>query len=304
VKAVILAVLGAPPLVARHDAAAELPQHADAREALAPDARRIGERDIADAAADGLGEQAAAIARWKDSLVGRPEPMGRPDAEPAAPEGHTRRQAGVVGVLALTEKVAQAAAADPIEPVMRKLRARPGGNPSRHAPRRYHGASRVALTTTSAESLMPTMASSLRSALNDLASNFAASVLNAIQGASLEDLLGEAGAPRRGPGRPRRTPSMGGGKPARAARGGRLKRRSPEDIAQALDQVVTLVKKSKEGLRAEQIRAQLGMQPKEMPRVLKEGLSTKKLSRRARSARPRTRRRSCVRAPHRAGMRH
>jgi hypothetical protein len=124
---------------------------------------------------------------------------------------------------------------------------------------------------------MPTMASSLRSALNDLASNFAASVLNAIQGASLEDLLGEAVGARRGPGRPRRTPSMGGGKPTRAPRTGRLKRRSPEDIALALDQVVALVKKHKGGLRAEQIRAQLGMQAKEMPRVLKEGLSTKKL---------------------------
>jgi hypothetical protein len=37
------------------------------------------------------------------------------------------------------------------------------------------------------------------------------------------------------------------------------------------------VKKSPEGLRAEQIRTALSLQAKEMPRVLKEGVSTKKL---------------------------
>jgi hypothetical protein len=41
--------------------------------------------------------------------------------------------------------------------------------------------------------------------------------------------------------------------------------------------VVALVKTKKDGLRAEQIRAALKMQSKEMPRVLVEGLSTKKL---------------------------
>jgi hypothetical protein len=37
------------------------------------------------------------------------------------------------------------------------------------------------------------------------------------------------------------------------------------------------VKKHKEGLRAEQIREELGLQAKELPRVLKEGLSSRKL---------------------------
>jgi hypothetical protein len=58
---------------------------------------------------------------------------------------------------------------------------------------------------------------------------------------------------------------------------GRLPRRSAEDIAAALDRVIALVKKNKDGLRAEEIRAALKMQAKEMPRILKEGLSTKKL---------------------------
>jgi hypothetical protein len=41
--------------------------------------------------------------------------------------------------------------------------------------------------------------------------------------------------------------------------------------------VVSLVRSHKEGLRAEQIRSELGMQAKEMPRVLKEGLVKRKL---------------------------
>jgi len=117
---------------------------------------------------------------------------------------------------------------------------------------------------------------SLRASLNDLASTFANSVLAAIKGVSLEDLLGEAGGgARRGPGRPRTSDT--GAKPERVARSGRLKRRSPEDVAKALDSVVALVKKHKDGLRAEEIRANLGMQSKEMPRVLKEGLAKKRL---------------------------
>ncbi len=118
---------------------------------------------------------------------------------------------------------------------------------------------------------MPT----LRSALDSLASSFAASVLAAIRGASLEELLADpGGTPRRGPGRP---PSRSTPKAARVRKPGRLPRRSPEDITKALDQVVALVKTKKTGLRAEQIRTALKMQSKEMPRVLKEGLAKKKL---------------------------
>jgi hypothetical protein len=118
---------------------------------------------------------------------------------------------------------------------------------------------------------------SLRSNLAVLAASFANDVLDAIRGASLEELLAETGGSggRRGPGRPRgsRTaPST-----TRGRKSGRLARRSPEQIAKALDQVVALVKGKKEGLRAEQIRAALKMESKEMPRVLKEGLAKKKL---------------------------
>src|SRR5580693_6221706 len=122
---------------------------------------------------------------------------------------------------------------------------------------------------------MPT----LRSTLHDLAHSFASSVLDAIRGASLEELLGEAGGSvRRGPGRPpKSTAGTTASETPRARKAGRLARRSPEQITKALDQVVALVKGKKDGLRAEQIRAGLKMQSKEMPRVLQEGLAKKKL---------------------------
>jgi hypothetical protein len=116
---------------------------------------------------------------------------------------------------------------------------------------------------------MPT----LRSNLTDLAHRFADAVLDAIRSSSLEELLSD------GAGRGGRRVAGGGGQPdpLRRARSGRLARRSPEQIAAALSKVVALVKTKKEGLRAEEIRAALGMQSKEMPRVLKEGLDKKKL---------------------------
>ncbi|HLK37212.1 MAG TPA: hypothetical protein VKU41_10710 [Polyangiaceae bacterium] len=117
------------------------------------------------------------------------------------------------------------------------------------------------------------MSNNLRSSLETLAANFAASVVGLIRSASLEDLLTEtreakAGRPKRVPAAPRTSPSSGSG---------RLKRRSAEDVAKVLDKVVSLVKKNKTGLRAEQIREQLSMRPNEMPRILGEGLAKKML---------------------------
>src|SRR5579872_3328157 len=124
---------------------------------------------------------------------------------------------------------------------------------------------------------MPKSAS-LRSALNDLAEQFASGVLRAIRSANLEDLLAEgAGAARRGPGRPR-----GGGSttasPRAKRKSGRLARLSPEQIAEVVAKVVSAIRGSKgKGLRAEQIRKQLGLDVREMPRVLREGVAKKML---------------------------
>jgi hypothetical protein len=129
------------------------------------------------------------------------------------------------------------------------------------------------------------MAISLHAQISDLASTFAASVIAAIRGASLEEILGETtGAPRRGPGRPRgssnKAKTSRNGEPLSAPgrkTRGRLRRRSLAEITKALEQVVALVKTKKEGLRAEEIRAALKMEAKEMPGVLKEGLAKKQL---------------------------
>ncbi len=56
-----------------------------------------------------------------------------------------------------------------------------------------------------------------------------------------------------------------------------MPRRSAEDIAKVLEIVVSLLGSRKNGLRAEQIRAELSLQAKELPRILKEGLSRKKI---------------------------
>jgi hypothetical protein len=113
----------------------------------------------------------------------------------------------------------------------------------------------------------------LHSRLSALADNFANAVLDAIRGAPLEELLGGASAARSSAVRPSKVSLP----TARASSSGRLKRRSPDDIAEALDHIHGLLKRHKDGLRAEQIRDQLHMQSKEMPRVLSEGLSKRKL---------------------------
>jgi hypothetical protein len=121
----------------------------------------------------------------------------------------------------------------------------------------------------------------LRSALDQITASFTESILEAIRSASLDELLG---APSGRPARTAPAPAARAGRPAAAkpapkktTPSGRLRRRSADDIAAALDGIVALVKKKKEGLRAEQIRMEIGLEAKELPRILKEGLATKKL---------------------------
>jgi hypothetical protein len=115
---------------------------------------------------------------------------------------------------------------------------------------------------------------SLRSRLSELASSFSASLLEAIRGASLEELVGGQGraaaaASTRGA---RRAPVAASPAPAKLGRGGRVARRSAGDIHGLVESIVALLKASPSGLRAEQIREKLRLQAKELPRPLKEGL--------------------------------
>jgi len=100
-------------------------------------------------------------------------------------------------------------------------------------------------------------------------------VLHAIRSASIEDLLAESGGGRRGgAARAAASSDEGAGSVGRSARRrtGRLPRRSAADIGQVIEQIVSLVKQSPKGLRAEQIRQKLDLQAKEMPRPLKEAV--------------------------------
>ena len=122
----------------------------------------------------------------------------------------------------------------------------------------------------------------LRTKLDALAAAFANQIIASLQGASLHELVGSTdggravgnGRTRGGGGQP--DPLSAPAKPSRKP--GRLPRRSAEEIAKTLDKIVLLVKTQKAGLRAEEIRSKLGMQAKEMPRILKLGLTKKKLT--------------------------
>ncbi len=130
------------------------------------------------------------------------------------------------------------------------------------------------------------MSTNLRATIDTLAKTFANSVLAAIRAGTLDDILAETtGAPRRASspiasvaGAAKPAPAKSAARRPSARRiPGRLPRRSAADIGKTLDQIVGLVKK-KPGLRAEQIRVELALDVRELPRVLKEGLDKKRLS--------------------------
>jgi hypothetical protein len=119
--------------------------------------------------------------------------------------------------------------------------------------------------------------STLRDRLTDLAQSFADEVIAALRGASLDDLLSRGGA------RPFAARAIEHARDQQARprpvtkKPGRLQRRSPEEIARAVDLVAKLVRSRPKGMRAEEIRKTLGLDVREMPRVLKDGLAKKKL---------------------------
>ncbi len=133
---------------------------------------------------------------------------------------------------------------------------------------------------------------SLRSELHDLATKFASDVLADLRSASVDDILAESSRSS-SVRRARVQPTARRAATDRAAsaileapptvhttkaRGGRLARRSPADIAKTLDAVVGAIRATKgKGLRAEDIKKALGLDRREIPRVLRQGLATKKL---------------------------
>jgi hypothetical protein len=121
------------------------------------------------------------------------------------------------------------------------------------------------------------MANQLHSRISHLAASFVDSVLEAVKSSSLQEILDGGNGHRMDSRAAKAAFSPRPGRPPAAARNGRLPRRSAEDIAKTLEVVVSLLGSRKNGLRAEQIRTELNMQAKELPRILKEGLSRKKI---------------------------
>jgi hypothetical protein len=121
------------------------------------------------------------------------------------------------------------------------------------------------------------MANRLHSRISELTSAFVDSVLSAVKSSSLSELVGGQGATRSARAAGAASHPVLTARAMRPTVPGRLPRRSAEDIAKTLEIVVSLLGSRKNGLRAEQIRTELSLQAKELPRILKEGLSRKKL---------------------------
>jgi hypothetical protein len=123
--------------------------------------------------------------------------------------------------------------------------------------------------------LGPRMGTQLQNRISARAASFVDSVLSAVKSSSLEELVGGSGSGARGARTGAARSASLASAPSRPD--GRLRRRSAEDIAKVLEVVVSLLGSRKNGLRAEQIRAELNLQAKELPRILKEGLARKKI---------------------------
>jgi hypothetical protein len=119
------------------------------------------------------------------------------------------------------------------------------------------------------------MATSLRDTIHRLATAFAAGVLDAIRRSSLEEILAETGEPSRRRREPRRRAETDFAAPARPASresGGRLGRRSAGALEEVVDSIVHLLSRHPGGLRSEQIRSELGLSAKELPRPIAKAL--------------------------------
>jgi hypothetical protein len=131
--------------------------------------------------------------------------------------------------------------------------------------------------------MVPAM-SNLKSTIDQLAQSFAAGILEAIRGASLQELLVEGGhgvAAKRGRGSvPTKTVTTHTTPTASAsprASKGRLARRSADDVAKVVDLVVDALKKSGAGMRSEELQKALKLSKKEIVRPITQALAARKI---------------------------
>ncbi len=109
--------------------------------------------------------------------------------------------------------------------------------------------------------------SNLHKTINALASEFAHSLLRALRGASLDEILAETAQGHSAQGNETaHTP--------RTSKSGR-RRRSAKELDHVVTRMVTLLKANKKGLRAEEIRVKLGLERIVIPRPLGEAFRKK-----------------------------
>jgi hypothetical protein len=103
-------------------------------------------------------------------------------------------------------------------------------------------------------------------AIQTEAGAFAERIIRTLCGASLEELLAIANARS-----PLSTPL------ARVGAGGRLRRRSSDEISQVLGRVCGLLEQHPDGLTAEAIKMSLDLERRELPKPLAEGVRARLL---------------------------
>jgi len=120
--------------------------------------------------------------------------------------------------------------------------------------------------------------STLRQTIEAHAVQFASAIVQALRGASLDELMtiagGQTGAPPRGRPRGRRAAKTNGASPKATNNAGRLGRRSADEIGRTLDKIVAVLSQHPEGLRAEQIKAALQLDKRELPKPIAAGLQS------------------------------
>jgi hypothetical protein len=121
--------------------------------------------------------------------------------------------------------------------------------------------------------------SNLKSTIEELANEFALSIIGALRAASIDEITSViGGGARRGRSRALESfASAGASVVGKRGGGHRLGRRSAADIGRMVDSIVALLERSPEGMRAEQIRDELRCEAKELPRPLSDGLKAGRL---------------------------
>lgn len=121
---------------------------------------------------------------------------------------------------------------------------------------------------------------SLRSAIESLASDFAKNILGILRGMSIDQIVGETklGAHRRRA--TQEVPAAKGGTTRKRGAKGRLARRSAEDLASVSSNIVALLGEHPKGLRSEEMKEKLGLDARELARPLADALRSGAVSKR------------------------